>query len=96
MIFQKSILYVLFATYEIYSFCSVYYCDTYLKAALIIIFNLLVCYQLFNEHFDYIDRFYIKFKVNRKSLIQYNIVTSIVSIMIFSIYFFIVNLILYV
>lgn len=91
---QKYILVTMFIIYEFICIYFIYNCDSYIKKILILILNFMIIYKISKRKFNYIDRFYYKFKENNKSLIIYNIFTSIITFVIFIIYLLVIKLLL--
>lgn len=83
---QEIIAITLFVIYQIifvYLMCNL---DINIKKIILIFLNVLFIYKTLKNNFQYIDRFYSKFRENNKPMIQYNIFTSIISFMIFFMY----------
>lgn len=83
---QKIIAITLFVIYQIIFLYLMYNLDINIKKIILIFLNVLFIYKTFKNNFQYIDRFYSKFRENNKPMIQYNIFTSIISFMIFFMY----------
>lgn len=83
---QKIIAITLFVIYQIIFVYLMYNLDINIKKMMLIFLNVLFIYKAFKNNFQYINRFYSKFRENNKPMIQYNIFTSIISFMIFLMY----------
>lgn len=83
---QEIIAITLFVIYQIIFIYLMYNLDINIKKIILIFLNVLFIYKTLKNNFQYIDRFYSKFRENNKPMIQYNIFTSIISFMIFFMY----------
>lgn len=83
---QEIIAIILFIIYQIIFFYLIHNLHVNIKKIILIFLNILFIYKTLKNNFQYINRFYSKFRENNKPIIQYNIFTSIISFMIFLIY----------